>query len=284
MSYMTTLKNRGRSVVQAFREALICLALGLRESLRLGVLLRSSGLCLLVFAFWSWVFATNIDLIAVAAGLLSLFVTYGGLALGFIPHSGGSGLPGIPQALGALLLIATAMTVALILILYSGSIVLTIRIALHWLILGRVRKHTLKRYPKLLERPLQPGDLLLGTRYHLGPWMGLSVGTLLCLLVPVLNGTLLLMLFAYLNVRFLTPAVLSGLSPGAEQLTLIASRRGSMTAFGVLILLLALVPVVNLLLPALLSAGTCHLCYRALNTAQAATGTAPSTPVSLPAC
>src|SRR5690606_12624507 len=129
-------KSRGRAMARAFREALVCLALGLRDSLSPGLLLRSSGLCLLVFLLWSWLFYEHFEVIGLGAGLLSLFITYGGLALGFIPQSGGgasvAGMGGIAQGLASLLLITAAMTVALLVILYSGAIVLTIRLALRW--------------------------------------------------------------------------------------------------------------------------------------------------------
>ncbi|RMS49278.1 hypothetical protein ALP65_03911 [Pseudomonas aeruginosa] len=45
---------------------------------------------------------------------------------------------------------------------------------------------------------------------------------------------------------------------------MLRARRGSLLLFGLLILLLALVPLLNLLLPAVLGGGTCHLANRDL--------------------
>lgn len=93
---------------------------------------------------------------------------------------------------------------------------------------------------------------------------------------------LLLLLLAYLNVRFLIPAALSGLASGSEQLQAVARQRGAMTAFGLLILLIAPLPIINLLLPALLGAGSCHLAYRGLLRAELAAGVGETPQVSLP--
>ncbi|HGJ7710028.1 TPA: EI24 domain-containing protein [Pseudomonas aeruginosa] len=84
------------------------------------------------------------------------------------------------------------------------------------------------------------------------------------LLVPLYNGVLLLLALAYLNIRFLLPATLAGLADAGEQLAVLRARRGSLLLFGLLILLLALVPLLNLLLPAVLGGGTCHLANRGL--------------------
>lgn len=284
------LKSRFLAIGPAFTEAFICLALALRSSLRPGIVLRSSGLCLLMFGLWSWVFYAHFELIAKAAGLISMFVVYGAATLGFLPSlSGGSGggMAGIGPALAMLLIYAALLTVAVIAVLYIGLIVLGIRLALRWVLMGSLRARALERYPLLATRT--PGDpnLLQSGRFHLGPWLGIGIGPLLCLAVPVLNGVLLLLLLAYLNVRFLVPAALSGLASGAEQMQAVRRQRGATIAFGLLILLLALVPVLNLLLPALLGAGTCHLAYRGLglphDRLDSPAGAASTPQVSLPA-
>ncbi|MFP9025986.1 hypothetical protein ACLI38_35085, partial [Pseudomonas aeruginosa] len=100
--------------------------------------------------------------------------------------------------------------------------------------------------------------------FRLAPWLGVSGSILVCLLVPLYTGVLLLLVLAYLNIRFLLPATLSGLADAGEQLAVLRARRGSLLLFGLLILLLALVPLLNLLLPAVLGGGTCHLANRGL--------------------
>lgn len=253
-----SLKSRFLAIGPAFGEAFICLGLALRSSLRPGILLRSSGLCLLAFSLWTWIFYAHFELIAQAAGMIALFVVYGAAVLVFLPSlSGGagagiSGMAGIAPALGMLLVYAALLTAAMIVALYIGLIVLSIRLALRWVLMDSLRTRALAQYPQLAQRTQGSGSLLQAGRFHLGPWLGIGIGPLLCLAVPVLNGVLLLLLLAYLNVRFLLPAALSGLASGAEQMQAVRQQRGAIIAFGLLILLLALVPVLNLLLPALL--------------------------------
>ncbi|MBD9485523.1 hypothetical protein IB229_21290 [Pseudomonas sp. PDM14] len=284
-----SLKSRFLAIGPAFGEAFICLGLALRSSLRPGILLRSSGLCLLMFSLWTWAFYAHFELIAQAAGLLSLFVVYGAAVLGFLPSLGGgasasiSGMAGIGPALAMLVMYAALLTVAMIVVLYVGLIVLSIRLALRWVLMSSLRERALKQYPQLAQRTPGDGNLLQAGRFHLGPWLGIGIGPLLCLAVPVLNGVLLLLLLAYLNVRFLVPAALSGLASGAEQMQAVRKQRGATIAFGLLILLLALVPVLNLLLPALLGAGSCHLAYRGLDRLDSPAGAACMPQVSLPA-
>jgi hypothetical protein len=178
---------------------------------------------------------------------------------------------------------AALLAVAIVVVLYAGAVVLSIRLSLRWVLMGRLKTRTRSHYPSLLQRQPATTDLLRAGRYHLGPWLGIGLGPLLCLLIPVVNGVLLLMLLAYLNVRFLVPTALAGLASGAEQMRVVRVQRGALIAFGLLILMLALVPVLNLLLPALLGGGVCHLAYRGLDRLDAAAGMAPEPQVSLPA-
>ncbi len=271
----------------AFGEAFVCFGMAFRDSLRPGILLRSAGLCVLMFALWTWVFFEHYQQIGTACGALSLFIIYGGAVLGFLPSLGGSSggsMGGMAGPLAMLVLYVAALAVVLVVVLYTGAIVASIRLALRWVLMSSVRERCLRHYPQLQQRAKADGNLLLGARYVLGPWLGITVGTLLCLLIPLVNGILLLLLLAYLNVRFLTPAAFANLVSSSEQLDAIGRQRGAILAFGVLIVLLALVPIANLLLPALLAGGACHLGYRGLNPARRAAGVGPAAQVSLPPC
>ncbi len=287
-----SMKARFKSIGRAFLEAFICLGLALRSSLRPGILIGSSGLCLLMTSFWGWLFYTHFEFIAKAAGLIASFVIMGAAALGLLPSvSGGpatiSAMANIAPALALMAVYAALLAVAIVVVLYAGAVVLSIRLSLRWVLMGRLKTRTRSHYPSLLQRQPATTDLLRAGRYHLGPWLGLGIGIgigpLLCLLIPVVNGILMLMLLAYLNVRFLVPAALAGLASGAEQMRVVRAQRGALIAFGLLILMLAVVPVLNLLLPALLGSGVCHLAYRGLDRLDAAAGTAPEPQVSLPA-
>lgn len=281
------LKARFHALLLAFGEAFTCLALALRSSLRPGILLGSSGLCLLLFGLVSWLFYAHYELLGSAAGLLSLFVVYGAAVLGLLPGISGSaagipGMAGIAPALALLLLLAAALTLLILALLYVGLILLGIRLSLRWVLMGSLRRRALQAYPQLAGRRSDEGPSLLGLRYRIAPWLGLGIGPLLCLLVPLLNGVLLLLLFAYLNVRLLMPAAFAGIASGRQQMQAVRQQRGAICAFGLLVLLLACVPLINLLLPALFGAGTCHLAYRGLLRAEAATGAQQAAQVSLP--
>ncbi|WP_165682075.1 EI24 domain-containing protein [Metapseudomonas otitidis] len=286
------MKARFKSIGLAFLEAFICLGLALRSSLRPGILIGSAGLCLLMTSFWGWLFYTHFEFIAKAAGLIASFVIMGAAALGLLPSvSGGpatiSAMANIAPALALMAVYAALLAVAIVVVLYAGAVVLSIRLSLRWVLMGRLKTRTRSHYPSLLQRQPATTDLLRAGRYHLGPWLGLGIGIgigpLLCLLIPVVNGILMLMLLAYLNVRFLVPAALAGLASSAEQMRVVRAQRGALIAFGLLILMLAVVPVLNLLLPALLGSGVCHLAYRSLDRLDAAAGMAPMPQVSLPA-
>lgn len=285
-------KARFRSIGRAFLEAFICLGLALRSSLRPGILIGSAGLCLLMTSLWGWLFYAHFEFIAKAAGLIATFVVMGAAALGLLPSiSGGpatiSAMASIAPALALMAVYAALLAVAIVVVLYAGAVVLSIRLSLRWVLMGRLKTRARSRYPSLLQRQPAAADLLRAGRYHLGPWLGLGIGIgigpLLCLLIPVVNGILMLMLLAYLNVRFLVPAAFAGLASGAEQMRVVRAQRGALIAFGLLILMLAVVPVLNLLLPALLGSGVCHLAYRGLDRLDAAAGMAPEPQVSLPA-
>ncbi|WAF86576.1 EI24 domain-containing protein [Metapseudomonas otitidis] len=282
------MKARFRSIGRAFLEAFICLGLALRSSLRPGILIGSAGLCLLMTSLWGWLFYAHFEFIAKAAGLIATFVVMGAAALGLLPSiSGGpatiSAMASIAPALALMAVYAALLAVAIVVVLYAGAVVLSIRLSLRWVLMRRLKTRARSRYPSLLQRQPAAADLLRAGRYHLGPLLGIGLGPLLCLLIPVVNGVLLLMLLAYLNVRFLVPTALAGLASGAEQMRVVRVQRGALIAFGVLILMLALVPVLNLLLPALLGGGVCHLAYRGLDRLDTPAGMAPEPQVSLPA-
>lgn len=263
------IKTAFHATIAAFREAFICLGLAFRDSLRPGILLRSAGLCALAFGIWTWVFFEYYEQIGTACGVLSLVIIYGGVVLGFLPSiSGGGGSVASMGSMGGplamLVLYVAALALVMFVLLYIGAIVASIRLALRWVLMGSVRKRCMRHYPLLQQRASGDRNLLRGARYVIGPWLGLTLGTLVCLLIPLVNGVLMVLLLAYLNVRFLTPAAFSNLVSSSEQLAALKGQRGAMLAFGLLILLLAIVPVANLLLPALLAGGACHLGFRGL--------------------
>ena len=292
---MNRLKTLLSNIAKAFNEAGICLLLGLRSSLRVGILLRSSMLCLLMFLLATWLFYAYFQEISFVSAGIGLFAAAGGVLLGLLPvlpTTSVTGFAGMVNVAGPListllplLLYAAGLTVVVMGLLYVGMIVLGIRLSLRWVLMDSLRDRALRRYRQLepaAHSPRGAEGLVRGMLYSVAPWLGLGAGPFLCLLLPVISGPALVALLCYLNVRFLLPAALGPLAGSDEQLRVLRAQRGAMAWFGLLILVIACTPLLNLLTPALLGAGTCHLGYRGLEQVRRNAGALPPAPVSLP--
>ncbi len=271
----------------AFREAGLCLLLALRGSLHPTLFLGSAGLCVLLSSLWLGLFYYYFELFAQLAGAIATFVVLGAATLGLLPGLTGSGpatlsgMAGIAPAIAMAALYAVALALVILVALYAGAVLISIRLLLPWLLLPKARRRAQQHYPQLQNRRKHNGHLLRTGQYYLAPWLGLGAGTLLCLLIPLLNGLLLLVLLGYLNLRFLLPYTLHDLASAAEQLQVARLQRGALVVYGLLMLCLVLLPVVNLLLPTLLASGTSHLAYRGLQRLDASTGASQAAQVSL---
>ena len=292
---MHRLKTLLLNIGHAFHEACVCLLLGLRSSLRVGILLRSSLLCLLMFLFTTWLFYAYFQEIGFVSAGIGLFAAAGGVLLGLLPvlpTTTAAGIPGMVTVVAPLintllplLLYAAGLTVVVMGLLYVGLLVLGIRLSLRWVLMDSLRDRALRRYRQLepaAHSPRGAEGLVRGMRYSVTPWLGLGAGPFLCLLLPVVSGPALVALLCYLNVRFLLPAALGPLAGRDEQLRVLRAQRGALAWFGLLILVIACIPPLNLLTPALLGAGTCHLGYRGLEQVRRNAGALPPAPVSLP--
>lgn len=72
------------NIGHAFHEACVCLLLGLRSSLRVGILLRSSLLCLLMFLFSTWLFYAYFQEIGLISAGIAFFAAAGGVLFGLL--------------------------------------------------------------------------------------------------------------------------------------------------------------------------------------------------------
>ncbi|VTL98256.1 Uncharacterised protein [Pseudomonas aeruginosa] len=273
---MERIRRWYRQTLAAATEAATCFALGFRESLQPAALFRSAGLCILVSVLCTWLFVHFFEPIIRFCGWAALYTAFSVANFALIPSgslieagSGGpyfdplaafNGLAGLAQLAFYFVGYAALFFVAL----YAASIVFGIRLGLR---IGPARTTEGAGPPTLpaTGTRFRRKDLAVACRgFRLAPWLGVSGSILVGLLVPLYNGVLLLLALAYLNIRFLLPATLAGLADAGEQLAVLRARRGSLLLFGLLILLLALVPLLNLLLPAVLGGGTCHLANRGL--------------------
>ncbi|EPD2614676.1 TPA: EI24 domain-containing protein [Pseudomonas aeruginosa] len=273
---MERIRRWYRQSLAAATEAATCFALGFRESLQPAALFRSASLCILVSVLCTWLFVHFFEPIIRICGWAALYTAFSVANFALIPSgslieagSGGpyfdplaafNGLAGLAQLAFYFVGYAALFFVAL----YAASIVFGIRLGLRIGLLGQLKEQVRQRYPRLAPASGERISLWRAAGFRLAPWLGVSGSILVGLLVPLYNGVLLLLALAYLNIRFLLPATLAGLADAGEQLAVLRARRGSLLLFGLLILLLALVPLLNLLLPAVLGGGTCHLANRGL--------------------
>ncbi|MCR3830246.1 EI24 domain-containing protein [Pseudomonas aeruginosa] len=273
---MERIRRWYRQSLAAATEAATCFALGFRESLQPAALFRSASLCILVSVLCTWLFVHFFEPIIRLCGWAALYTAFSVANFALIPNgslieagSGGpyfdplaafNGLAGLAQLAFYFVGYAALFFVAL----YAASIVFGIRLGLRIGLLGQLKEQVRQRYPRLAPASGERISLWRAAGFRLAPWLGVSGSILVGLLVPLYNGVLLLLALAYLNIRFLLPATLAGLADAGEQLAVLRARRGSLLLFGLLILLLALVPLLNLLLPAVLGGGTCHLANRGL--------------------
>jgi hypothetical protein len=236
------------------QDVLASLALGLRDGLAPRLLLSSITIWLGAFLLWALLFLTFRSE-AWALAQQGLQWLWQGLAaavfkapVGVVEPSGvASAFPGFASVV--LLLLAFALLVSL-----------TVRIALELLLMARIQRQCLLRYPQLATGV--PGSLRASLRSLGVVWGKLIVGGLLCLMVPVVGGFLFFALGAYLNARSLVNDALEGVATPQEQREFIRSRRFGLALLGLAMTLLMLVPLAGLLAPTLMGASVCHLALR----------------------
>jgi hypothetical protein len=286
------LKRTFIAVRSAAREAGICFVLGLKDSLHPVILARSVWLSLLVTlictGLFVYFFTDILKLCAYAALFTALSVANFALlptlattssSVVFVPDPFAlfNAFAGMVQ----LVLYLAAYTGIFFVILFCACVLLGVRLGAPRALLPSVRKRIGARYGMTLRTEELAVSVWSAANRSLPTWLGISGWTLACLLIPIYNGVLMLLGLLYLNIRFLLSAAIQGWSDDAEQLQVIHARKGTLLLFGLLMALLALIPVLNLLLPGVLCAGTCHLGCRALR--QTSVQPSAATVAALPA-
>ena len=273
----------------ALRESVQCLGLALRDSLRPTIVVRSCMLCLLVFAGVTWLYFAHFDSLVLLSGLLSAYIVTGGsfFAAATAMFAGTSSTAGMaslasvvfiyPLFLGVAVYIVALATIMLVL-LFPLLVLLGIHVILHAARGALVHGQARKRYPHLRQPGPTIEDQRLGEAKR--SWKTTAV-IVIGLCIPGINFLVLLGLLAYLNIRSLVPWALYDVANGAEMHQLIAQQRMSMLLFSLMMLPIACIPVLNLLLPGMLGAGTAHLACRGLERVRAATGSTAARQVSL---
>lgn len=236
------------------QDVLASLALGLRDGLTPRLLLSSVVLWLLAFLLWAVLFLVFRGE-AWALAQQGLQWLWQGLAAAVFRAPESSGAPsGLAGAF------AGFASVVLLLLAFALLVSLTVRIALELLLMARIQRQCLLRYPQLSTGV--PSSLRAGLRSLLVTWTTFLVGGLLCLLIPVVGGLLFFALGAYLNARSLVNDALEGVATPDEQRQFIRGRRFSLALLGLAMALLMVVPLAGLLAPTLMGASVCHLALR----------------------
>jgi hypothetical protein len=242
----------------ALVEALLCMLLGLRSSFRNGLWWRSACLCTVVLVFWVWFYWHFAKQIFIAIGAISFIGTYGALVLGFVEGGGGGGgsvvaMGGIGPGIVQFLLYAAAVAAVLYVFLFAFLVLTTIRLPSNRLFIDRSADAVARHYRDMpAPEPRTVGRTTL-KQY------ALLVGSLF---IPILSGWVLLLLAVYLNVRLVYRSAVRrvyGKMPGPLPLH---DQFPPLLMLGVLTVLAVLVPVLNLLLPAVMCTSVLHLVRR----------------------
>lgn len=254
----------------AWREAFTCVGLGMRDARHAGLWWRSALWCMAVVVLWLGLYSYFgrffVELSAMLAlvsvtGLLGLGVMdgVGTLAngpatlsqMGNIAGSLGSAAKAL-LSIGQIALALLALAAFFYVMVFIVSAIGTARLPLRCLLLERAKAVAARRYanwqaPAGLDaaaaRPAWRRRLLL----------------LLSLLIPLWAMCVLIAYLLAWNVQMIYGAAAEEVLGAEQQAALRREQRPAIVALGLLLCLLMLVPVINLLLPALLCTSVCHL-------------------------
>lgn len=252
------------------REAFSCLVLGLRDTRHAGLWWRSALWCMIVVSLWLALYLHFgrffLELSAMLAmlsvsGLMGLGVMQGVAPIATGPAtvsqmsnvvgslgSVGQALLSIAQIALVLLALATFFYVLVFVVASIG----TARLPLRWLFLARAKEVVARRYA-LWQAPVDLASSATRPRWL---WRILLV---LSLLIPIWAMCVLIVWLLACNVWFIYGAAAEGVLDKEPQRALRRQQRPAIVFLGLLLCLLMLIPVLNLLLPAVLCTSVCHL-------------------------
>jgi len=258
-------------LAKSFQEASTCAWLGLRSAISLRALLTSLTTWFTVAVAWAIVFSIYREPITAMALKATAALVFGAASL--IPGLPGSGLGVATGGTGA----AVATTSSIVLswlaaaLLYAVLVVLTVRVLVELMLMGRIRAQVIKQYP-LLSHGASAGassDWRTSVRNNFGPWLGLAAGSIVCLLLPLIGGIALFVLLSYFNVRSLVNDAMEDFAGPREVRHFIQENRREMAVLGVLLTLLSFAPFIGFLAPWFTGSAVCHLTMRRASAAKA---------------
>lgn len=262
------IRNLLVSVRTAFAEAGRCWLLGLRDAFACGLWWRSALWCLAVTLLWVWLYVHFYREIMTLSGTIAVVAFLGMFLFTFMLTGSGSG--GSVVAMGnigagllpvaQLLLIATAVGALVYVLLFLVGLLGTARLPLSWLLLPRARRAVMRHYAAAsltAQLPTPPAFSMWRMLRSL-----LLVAVQLC--VPVLAFLLLLKWAIRGNVSLLYRSAARHIVARPQRRALWCRQKSTVLALGILLLVQLLIPVLNLLLPAVMCTSVCHLQYRGL--------------------
>lgn len=274
------LGRTGLVITRSTKDVGIAVGLGIRSAMSPGLLVLSFLTGIVCVISWAIVFNMYFDDILKLNAFVIAMIT-GSLIQGFLADMGLWGLfelgsavtttatvtnPGA-LAVGSIPLIGAGVFTSVIvwsvmLIEFAVLVLLTQRLLLEWLFMGRLQRLCLARYPNIV--PNDEKMLLAGIRDSAGTLGTLLVGLLACYLIPFLGALALFLLIAYLNIRGLVADCLDGVVSPVELREVVTGNRLQMIVLGALMTFLSIVPIVGFLVPVLLGTSACHLALRSL--------------------
>lgn len=244
----------------ASREAGVCLGLGARDAIRPRLLLPSILLIFVATAIMIWVYYSAPVEIAGVSGIMGLCAVLGG-GVTWAGGGMGSSINGLAfiQLAWLLILIGAASVIFYVLLFAFGTLCLVL-LALPVTMLPRAVQQALRHYPEPFAG-LPDNMAFSGTQLakQIG-WILLIL--LVCFLLPLASWFVLLTIMAMLNLLLLYAAASRALPETRLTLLAVRWRWRPMLLIGLLLLVLALIPFLNLLAPALMCSTMMHLACR----------------------
>ncbi|NHZ37834.1 hypothetical protein [Massilia rubra] len=261
------------------REAVACIGMGLRDARHAGLWWRASLWCPAPTLLCLWLYYHYHAFFFKLAGRAGVFALFGGLTLldgGLGMGSGGGGGQGKGYAdimgdiarllrdlvkfvmdLGLFLqflLAALAMAGFFYVLLFAFANLTTVTLPLRWLLLRRAQRVAHTRYTGWQPRPLPTLPRLSAWQ-----WTRKILKLMLSLLVPLWSLYVVLRFVLEFNVRLMYLLAAEGVLDPQQRRALMHAQGPAITMLGLILCVLMLVPLVNLLMPALLCSSVCHL-------------------------
>jgi hypothetical protein len=255
----------------ALREAAACVGAGLRDIQHNGLWWRSGVWCMTATSFWLWLyfyfgsFFLKLSGKVAAISFLGIFsqsgvrFSSGGGVSNSLSGLGnlGSGLVSLANFLGSVVqiaLLALAIAAIFYVLLFVVATITTIRLPLRWILLTPAKAAAHSRYPEWQPTVLAPLTPLTAWDRTLH---GLTIVLALC--IPVWALFLIVRVLLEWNVLLMYGPAAEGVLDEEQRRALVRRQRPAIVMLGLILCVLMLVPIFNLLVPALLCSSVCHL-------------------------